>query len=62
MDVKSIILFASNRKTLSGVTYLNIVFQVHSAAVISKPHKFFQDMYNIDNFIANCKTNNHYAS
>ena len=41
---------------------LHIVFQVHSAAVISKPHIYFQDMYNIDTSIANRKTNNYYAS
>ena len=34
---------------------LNILFQVHSAAVISKPHVYLQD-------IGNCKTNNYYAS
>ena len=47
---------------ISTSSDLNIVFQVHSAAVISKPHIYFQDMYNIDTFIANCKTNNYYAS
>ena len=64
-------LFASNRKRcltslwiISSSSDLNIVFQVHcnSATVISKPHIYFQDMYNIDTFIANCKTNNYYAS
>ena len=46
---------------ISTSSDLNIVFQVHSAAVISKPHIYFQDMYNIDIFIASCKTNHYYA-
>ena len=50
---------------ISTSSDLNIVFQVHSAAVISKPYvhtSYSQDMYNIDTFIGNCKTNNYYAS
>ena len=47
---------------ISTFSDLNIVFQVHSAAVISKRHMYFQDMYNIDTFIANCKTNDCFAS
>ena len=47
---------------ISTSSDLNLVFQVHSAAVISKPHVYFQDMHSIDTFIGNCKTNNYFAS